>query len=96
MQIAGRRCRNCDQPIVLASEGKTCPYCDFVTHSQCEAAANCSTCGRPFESYLASEPEPSSAYDPFAERSNRSIGPLLAAFLSTLAILLAYYLMTLT
>ena len=97
MQIAGSKCRICNDPVVLAFEGKFCRGCGTVTHLQCEPAPNCSSCGRQFEYYRPQRPDVSSmAYDPRERRSSNSVGPLLAALLSFLAIILVYYLLTLT
>lgn len=66
-------------------------------HVACDDSPECDVCGLPFLNYHPREADPLwNATCPPHMRSNKMIGPILAAFLAALAVLLAYYLMTIS
>ena len=96
MQLAGRNCRTCNQPIIFATEAKSCDHCNQAIHLSCDSSTNCRICGEPYQYFSRPKRDSlSDAIDPREKRSANSIGPLLSAFLSFLTILLLYYLWSL-
>lgn len=92
MQLAGQNCRTCNQPIIFATEAKSCERCNQATHLSCDSSTNCKICGEPFQYFTRPKRDPlSDAIDPHQKRLENSIGLLLSAFLSFLTILLLYY-----
>ena len=95
MEICGSTCRQCKKPIVLASDGKICLSCEETTHLDCDSSEYCKTCGSKFRRFERSKADPREGFDPREKRSADSVGPMLAAVLSFLAVLLLYYLWSL-
>ena len=97
MQIAGARCRSCNEMVVIAAEGKACARCEAVVHVDCDAADHCPVCGERFETF---EPAAANAfedaYDPRETRSGLFVGPLLFGFMGFPGALLILYVLTLT
>ena len=96
MQIAGSHCHTCDQPIVLATDGKFCRSCGKFAHLDCEQSVSCPACGNLFDYYHPSKRDiVVEAFDPREKRSFNSVGPMLTALLAFLMLLLWFYLATL-
>ena len=83
MQIAGSKCRICEDNIILSNEGKWCARCGTVVHRDCEPRTKCDICGEPYQAYERPAADPlTDAIAPRALRPAGSGGPALAAILT--------------
>ena len=97
MQLAGSNCRQCHQPILLATDAKSCDTCQIAVHLACDPAQNCPVCHHPFQKYHPPKRDPrSESYDPRQKNPGKYTALLLASLLMALGALLVLYLLTLT
>jgi hypothetical protein len=92
MQIAGSKCKVCQQNIVLSTEGKSCGNCLTVVHNQCDPQPDCPVCGHPYQAY--NPPKADVTTDSLGHRTLRAIaygGGLLLVISVLLFVLTVLY-----
>jgi hypothetical protein len=89
MQIAGNRCKVCQEKIILSREGKACVQCGTVVHLECESRNQCDACGQRYQNYELPSADPlSEAIIPSALRPAKGGGPTFAIILASIILFL--------
>ena len=71
VQIAGNKCKVCQQNLVLSTEGKFCKKCEVVVHVKCDSQPDCPVCGQPYSAYEPCKGDP--AVEAFVPRALRPV-----------------------